>query len=200
MESQISVIRGRGVPKPAKDQNTDDIVPGRYLIEITFARMGEYLFRDERFDKGGNAVPSHPLNVQAYHGARILIAGPNFGCGSSREHAPQALKRYGIDLIIAPSLAEIFAGNSASIGLVAVTASESDVGALVDFVTKQPGTEIVMNLETKTATYAGRAIRIDLPEGRRQAFLTGTWDRMAVLQRNDAGIRRVEQSLPYLNF
>src|SRR3989344_8528507 len=119
-EKAIEKIVGKAIPKPSNDQNTDDIVPARYLKEITFAKMGNYAYFDERF-KDGKEVKEHVFNQPAHKGAKVLIAGANYGCGSSREHAPQALKRFGIDAIIAESFAEIFAGNCASLGIVGVT-------------------------------------------------------------------------------
>ena len=128
-ENQIIEVNGRGIPKPANDQNTDDIIPARYLKEITFANMGEYAYFDERF-KDGNPVEDHPFNDSKYQGATILIGGANYGCGSSREHAPQALHRYGVNAIVAPSFAEIFAGFPAiRAGGTAILAAASAAGA-----------------------------------------------------------------------
>ncbi len=195
----ISDVKGRGIPKPGTDQDTDRIIPARYLKEITFKRMGEYVFIDERL-RDGVPVEGHPFNDPKYKGAKILVAGSNFGCGSSREHAPQALQRWGIDAIIAPSYAEIFAGNCAAIGLVAVTTSEEDARNLVAFLMENPDSYVTINLEGKTIAYGSEIRKLDLPEGRRQSFLNGSWDRMAVLQQNDKGIRKVEEQLPYLKF
>jgi len=194
----IKIIEGSAIPKPEPNQNTDDIIPARYLKEITFAKMGEYVFYDERF-KNGKLVPEHPFNDMLYdEGGKILVAGANFGCGSSREHAPQALKRFGIDAIIAESFAEIFAGNCASIGLVGVTTSKDAVDWIINTIRKEPYNIWKIDLENKRIHYdAAHIINLDIPEGRRQSFLDGTWDLMSVLQKNEAGIKKVEQRFSY---
>lgn len=195
----IKYVGGRAIPKPGADQNTDDIVPARYLSEITFENMGDYPYFDERF-VDGEPVEEHPFNNPAYTGANILIAGANYGCGSSREHAPQALHRYGIDVVIANSFAEIFAGNCASLGMVGVTVSSEDIAELVDYVQREPSTEFCVDLTEKVIRSGGNEVPFEIPEGRRQAFLTGTWDAMAILQQNEAGLEEVASKLPYLRF
>ncbi len=203
LEKVIKIIEGTAIPKPANDQNTDDIVPARYLKEITFANMGEYAYHDERF-KDGITVQDHPFNDTKYQGGNILIAGANYGCGSSREHAPQALMRYGIKGIIAESFAEIFAGNCASLGIVGVTAPSENISDLVELVQEFPEAKFKIDLNNKSVLYKYDTAEIDfffeIPEGRRQSFLNGTWDAMAVLQRDEEGIKRVEEKLPYLHF
>lgn len=198
-ENQIIKIKGRCIPKPANDQNTDDIVPARYLKETTFDNMGDYVFFDERY-KDGKPIEDHPFNDSKYQGATILVAGVNFGCGSSREHAPQALHRYGIKAIIAPIFAEIFVDNCLSLGVVVVTISLKDNNELADFIQQSPSVEIEIDLADKVIRYAGKTIPLGIPEGRRQAFLNGTWDAMSVLQKNEKGIKEVIEKLEYLNF
>lgn len=197
---KITNVKGTAVPKTANDQNTDDIVPARYLKEITFSRMGEYAYFDERAKEG----EKHPFNNPRYQDANILIAGANYGCGSSREHAPQALKRFGIDAIIAESFAEIFAGNCASLGVVGVTVPVEVVTFLAKHVLRSPATLFDIDLERKLIEYKNGCkegtVMFDIPEGRRKAFLDGTWDAMTVLQRDQEGIQRVEKSLEYLKF
>ena len=198
-ENQINKVKGRCIPKPANDQNTDDIVPARYLKEITFAKMGDFVYFDERY-RNGEPVEDHPFNDSRYQGATILVSGSNYGCGSSREHAPQALQRFGINAIIAPSFAEIFAGNCASLGVVGVTISLQDAMELADIVKKEPSTEIVIDLADKVIRFNDQSVALDIPEGRRQAFLNGTWDAMTVLQQNEEGMEKVVQKLDYLDF
>lgn len=195
----IRNVNGRAIPKPANDQNTDDIVPARYMKEITFAKMGGYVYFDER-SREGELIGNHPFNDPKYKSANILIGGANYGCGSSREHAPQALHRFGINAIIAESFAEIFAGNCASLGVVGVTVSAKDIINLADYVQKNPRTELNIDLAEKVIRYNGHTINLDMPEGRRQAFLNGTWDAMTVLQQNQEGIKTVMQRLDYLRF
>jgi len=201
-EKRIAQISGRAIPKPANDQNTDDIMPARFLKEITFKNMGRYVYNDECVNAGD---AHHPFNTPKYAGGNILLAGANYGCGSSREHAPQGLYRFGIRAIVAESFAEIFAGNSAMIGLVPVTASREDVSKLIDLVQEDSAKMFVVDLANKVVRYNSpdimdsQTIPIDIPEGRRQAFLNGTWDSMAVLQQNPEDIERVRKSLPYIS-
>jgi len=193
----IESVKGKAIPKTANDQNTDDIIPARFMKEITFANMGKYAYFDERY-KDGKEIPSHPLNK--YKGGIILIAGANYGCGSSREHAPQALFRYGIRAIIAESFAEIFAGNCASLGIVGVTITKNEIDSLANFVEKNQKQEVIIDLKEKKVKYAGKEIECDLLEGRRQSFLNGTYDALTILQQNKEGIKSVEEKLDYLHF
>ncbi len=198
-ERVIKYVKGTAIPKPENDQNTDDIVPARYLKEITFKNMGNYAYYDERFIDG-KPVEEHPFNNPVYNGAKVLIAGANFGCGSSREHAPQALHRYGIDVIIAESFAEIFAGNSASLGMVGVTVSPEEIAELAGYVQREPSTEFYIDLTKTVIRYDGNEMLFDIPEGGKNAFLTGTWDAMSILQLNEAKVDEVASRLPYFRF
>jgi 3-isopropylmalate/(R)-2-methylmalate dehydratase small subunit len=196
-ENIILEIKGKAIPKTTNDQNTDDIIPARFMKEITFANMGKYAYYDERY-KDGEEIAEHPLNK--YKGGTILIGGANYGCGSSREHAPQALHRYGIKAVIAESFAEIFAGNCASLGIAGVTIPRSEIDALAEFVATSPDTEVTIDIENKLVKYADKEIPLELLEGRRQSFLNGTWDALAILAQDTAGITKVENELAYLKF
>jgi len=198
-ENIIDKVTGRAIPKPANDQNTDDILPARYMKEITFANMGKYVYFDER-NKEGKEVLTHSFNDPTFRGGNILVAGANYGCGSSREHAPQALYRYGIRAIIAESFAEIFAGNCASLGIVGVTIPKTEIAKLIDFITKNPNTQVIVDLKDKKIKYSNKEIPLEIIEGRRQAFLNGTWDALTILQQNKEGIKTVENKLNYLKF
>lgn len=196
-ENIIKEIKGNAIPKTTNDQNTDDIIPARFMKEITFANMGKYAYYDERY-KDGLEIAEHPLNK--YKCGTILIAGANYGCGSSREHAPQALHRYGIKAIIAQSFAEIFAGNCASLGIVAVTIERNEIDDLAEFVKTNPSKEVTIDLVNKLVKYNDQEIPLDLIEGRRQSFLNGTWDALAILANDKVGIKKVEDGLAYLKF
>ncbi len=196
-ENIIENIIGKGIPKTGNDQNTDDIIPARFMKEITFANMGEYAYFDERI-KDGKEIAEHPLNK--YKGASILIGGANYGCGSSREHAPQALHRYGIIAIVAESFAEIFAGNCASLGVVGVMIPRAEIDALAEVVKENPETEITIDLNSKVVKYLDKEVSLEMVEGRRQSFLNGTWDALTILQQNKEGIEKVENELAYLKF
>jgi len=198
-EKIISKIQGTAMPKPANDQNTDDIVPARFLKEITFSKMGNYAYYDERF-KEGKKIEEHPFNNSKYASAKILVAGANYGCGSSREHAPQALKRFGINAIIAESFSEIFAGNCASIGLIGITVSKENISKLIETINENPKTEFTIDLEKKKILFNEKEIPFDIIEARRQSFLNGTWDAMAILQKNESKIKELEKKLAYLQF
>ena len=145
-ENIISQVVGKAIPKTENDQNTDDIIPARFMKEITFANMGKYAYFDERY-KDEEEIADHPLNK--YKGGTILIGGANYGCGSSREHAPQALHRYGIKAIIAESFAEIFAGNCASLGIVGVTIAKEEIENLAEFIKENSDSEVTIDVENK---------------------------------------------------
>lgn len=198
-ESIIEKVFGKAIPKPANDQNTDDITPARYLKEITFANMGKYAYFDERF-KDGKEIVEHPFNDPKYREANILVAGANYGCGSSREHAPQALYRFGIRAIIAESFAEIFAGNCASLGIVGVTVPAEAIKILAEEIQNKPENIIEIDLKTKKIRFNNEEISCELPEGRRQSFLKGTYDALTILKNNEKGIKAVEEKLEYLKF
>jgi len=198
-ESIIEKVSGTAIPKPANDQNTDDIMPARFMKEITFANMGKYAYYDERY-KEGKEIVEHPFNDKKFSGGKVLVAGANYGCGSSREHAPQALYRFGIRAIIAESFAEIFAGNCASLGIVGVTIPSKEIAALVEEIKKNPKINVVVDLKEKKVKYSGKEVACELIEGRRKAFLNGTWDALTILQQNKEGIKAVEEKLEYLKF
>ena len=196
-ENIIRNVIGKGIPKTKNDQNTDDIIPARFMKEITFSNMGNYAYYDERV-KDGEEVKEHPLNK--YAGATILVGGANYGCGSSREHAPQALSRYGIKAIIAESFAEIFAGNCAALGVVGVMIPRNEIDILAEAIVADHGIEITIDLEAKLVKYSDKEIPLELIEGRRQSFLNGTWDALTILAQNQEGINKVENELAYLKF
>lgn len=195
----ITSITGSGIPLPGDDIDTDQIVPARFLKEVTFEKMGDYLFYDNRFNED-QTEKTHPLNHPAYKGGSILVVGNNFGCGSSREHAPQAIKRYGIRAIVGISFAEIFAGNCKALGIPAVTVSRDTAAELTSLIQQAPHTQFELCLERNTLKYNGVSIPVELNESRRQSFLTGSWDAAAMLSLNDALIKEKAASLPYLNF
>ncbi len=189
-------LSGTAIPMIGNDIDTDRIVPARFLKELTFKKMGDYFFYDSRFDTHGNPLP-HILNDPRYQGASLLIVGKNFGCGSSREHAPQAMMRYGIQAVIGISFADIFAGNCQAIGIPAVVASSEDIAGLIEAISEHPSSVWQLDLATKTVVGEKRSIAIDVPESRRQALITGTWDSTALLQANRGLIQDVANRLPY---
>src|SRR5262249_49017486 len=155
--------------------DTDRIIPARYLKEPTFQRMGDYPFFDERFDAAGKPKP-HPFNDPKFKGASVLFVNKNFGCGSSREHAPQALYRFCIHPVVGESFAAIFAGNCVMIGMPTVTVGESDIEELMRLADSRPETSFALDLQAKKLTYGEKAIAVDLPETHRKALIDGSWD------------------------
>jgi len=194
---EITKISGTAVPIHGNDIDTDRIIPARYLKEPTFARMGDYPFFDERFDSAGKRK-DHPFNDPEYKGASILFVNKNFGCGSSREHAPQALYRFGIKAIVGESFAAIFAGNCTMMGLPAVVVAAKDIEQLMKSVEDDPQTEYSVDLEDKTLSYGNQRIAIDLPETYRTALTKGFWDSTALLRSNLEQVKRTAAKLPYM--
>lgn len=198
MSSQTSIIKrvqGRGLVLPGNDIDTDQIIPARFLRAITFAGLGEQVFYDERFDETGSPRP-HPFNDERYDGAEILIVNENFGCGSSREHAPQALLRFGIKAIVGESFAEIFAGNCAGIGLVVATLPRSVVVDLQARVQRDPSLPLLVDVENRQFGCGDERFPLAMNEAARAALLGGTWDSLEQLKCNEAAIERVGKRLP----
>lgn len=194
---RIAKINGTGVPVRGNNIDTDRIVPARYLKEVTFARMGEYPFFDERFDAGGKRKP-HPFNDSRYQGASILFVNKNFGCGSSREHAPQALYRFGIHAIIGESFAAIFSANCVMMGLPAVTVAAEEIERLMKTVEQQPQTVFTLDIESGVLTYGEQRIPVELPETYRSALISGSWDSTSLLRSNLDQVKETARKLPYL--
>lgn len=194
---KITRVTGTAVTVRGNDIDTDRIIPARYLKEATFARMGNYPFFDERFDSAGNLKP-HPLNDQKFKGASILFVNKNFGCGSSREHAPQALYRYGIHAIVGESFAAIFAGNCTMMGLPAVTVSAAEIEKLMQALERNPRTTFDLDLQNKTLSFGEDRMAVDLPETYRSALISGSWDSTALLRANLDQVKSTAVKLPYM--
>lgn len=194
---KITKVSGSAVPIRGNDIDTDRIIPARYLKEVTFSRMGDYPFFDERYD-GAGKKKDHPFNDPEYKGASVLFVNKNFGCGSSREHAPQALYRFGIKAIVGESFAAIFAGNCTIMGLPAVTVGAKEIEQLMKSVEENPRTEYRIDLESKTLSYGNHKIAIDLPETYRNALTTGSWDSTAMLRANLEQVKKTAAKLPYM--
>ena len=194
---KITQVSGTAVPIRGNDIDTDRIIPARYLKEATFARMGEYPFFDERFD-ASKKKKDHPFNDPEYKGASILFVNKNFGCGSSREHAPQALYRFGIQTIVGESFAAIFAGNCTMMGLPTVVVAAKEIAQLMKSVEENPRTEYTVDLDSKTLSYGQQKLAIDLPETYRTALTQGFWDSTALLRANLDQVKKIAGKLPYM--
>ena len=193
----ITKVSGRAIPMRGNDIDTDRIVPARFLRAITFDGMEAHLFEDDR-KMGGPGHNRHPFDVPAYHGASILLVNANFGCGSSREHAPQAIRRWGIEAIIGESFAEIFFGNSAMIGMPCITATAADVKAMQDLVERNPRTELRIDLVKGTCEAGDLRCAISLPPNVRDAFATGAWDTTGLLLERYEDVNATAARLPYI--
>jgi 3-isopropylmalate/(R)-2-methylmalate dehydratase small subunit len=201
--AKIQQITGRAVAIPGEDIDTDRIIPARYLRCVTFDGLGEHLFRDVRFRQDGSKT-EHPLNDPRHAGATILVAGRNFGCGSSREHAPQSIAKFGFEAIIAESFAEIFFGNSIALGLPCVSLARGDLDTLVAHTDAHPQGEVAIDLakkEVRIRSLAGDArFACSMKEGAREALLQGLWDPIGLLVERTDDIRAVAAALPYMHF
>lgn len=190
---RIDRITGAAIPLLLDDIDTDRIVPARYLRCVTFEGLGAHAFEDDR-----NQDPQHSFNDDRFQGASILIAGRNFGCGSSREHAPQSLLRWGIKAIVAESFAEIFFGNCTSLGIPAVCAARSDLAALVAAVQSEPTLEVTVDLPASQVRFGGQSVACTMPPGAREALITGQWDFLGQLLDNAGTTRETASRLPYM--
>ena len=193
--AKISSVRGRVVPVPGDDIDTDRIIPARYLKCVTFDGLGAHAFADVRFDEQGHPL-GHPFDDPRYRGATILLSGNNFGCGSSREHAPQSLWYHGIRAIVAGSFAEIFFGNSTTLGIPCVTLGATDREDLARRVREHPEVEAEIDVAAATVTFAEAVYQGDLPRAVRQSLAAGTWDPLAQLLDGRAAADKVAARLP----
>jgi 3-isopropylmalate/(R)-2-methylmalate dehydratase small subunit len=196
MLEKFTVIKGRAVPIRGKDIDTDRIIPARFMKSITFEGLGQYLFYDERFDEAGNPKP-HPLNDPRYQGATILLVESGFGSGSSREHAPQAIKRAGFKAIIGESFAEIFFGNAIAIGLPAVTMAPEDLAVLFQAVEANPELEVEIDLVNKEVRFGDRTAPLFIREEAREALVEGLWDPIGELLEAGELLDEFDRKLPY---
>jgi 3-isopropylmalate/(R)-2-methylmalate dehydratase small subunit len=196
----ITRIEGTALPMRGDDIDTDRIMPARFLRSVTFEGLEQHLFEDERTGSvGGDRVQSqHPFDNPHYRGASILLVNRNFGCGSSREHAPQGLYRRGIRAVVGESFSEIFFGNSLMIGLPCVTAVPDEVRELMERVEERPGATLRIDLQAGTCELDGFSCAIALPPHARDAFVTGAWDTTGLLLERYEEVDAVAARLPYV--
>lgn len=189
----IHTIEGRAVPLRGHDIDTDRIMPARFLRAVSFDGLERHLFEDDR-----SADPGHPFNDSRFAGATVLIVNSNFGCGSSREHAPQGLARAGIRAIVGESFSEIFQGNAAILGLPCFVAPHEAVEQLQSLVEQQPATAIRADVDSGTVTAGALRVPVLLPAALRDSFLSGQWNPTAMLLDHFEDVRTVAARLPYL--
>ena len=198
MNTEIRETSGSGIVLPGDDIDTDRIIPARFMKCVTFEGLGEYAFYDERFDGKGNTRP-HPFNDPRVGNASILIVGNNFGCGSSREHAPQSLRAFGVKAIVGESFAEIFAGNCAAIGIPTMRISADDRSSLADWIEDHPDGNLRIDLVNKSVAYGDLSVECDVPEAVRQLLITGSWDTVSTLLADRDKLKDTAARIPYLS-
>ncbi len=186
-------ISGRGIPVTGNDIDTDRIIPARFLKAVTFETMGEHAFEDAKKQN-----PEHPFNQKVYEGASVLVVGQNFGCGSSREHAPQALMRWGIRAIVGGSFGEIFFGNCVILGIPCLVASQADLEWLQKAIERAPKDPVSVDVEQQEVRFGDRVIKATVPDGPRTQLVAGTWDSTAVLLEAGGAIEATAAKLPYV--
>ena len=190
----ITQITGTGVPLLLDDIDTDRIIPARFLRCVTFDGLGEHAFEDDRKQDS-----KHPFDDARFQGASVLVAGRNFGCGSSREHAPQALIRWGIKTIIAESFAEIFFGNCTGLGVPCVNAARGDLDKLAAAITADPKLSVTVDLAAKQVRAGSLSFPITMLESARGSLTTGNWDFLGQLLEGADAVQQSAAKLPYMN-
>ena len=195
---EVDHVSGTGIPLRGNDIDTDQVIPARFMKVVTFDGLGEFAFFDQRFDDEDNPK-DHPMNEERFRDASVMVVNSNFGCGSSREHAPQALMRRGIDALIGESFAEIFAGNCLALGIPTVTADHETINDLQQWVDDNPDSEIEIDVASETITYGSNEISVTVDDGQRKALVDGIWDTTALMKANRQAIQETADSLPYVD-
>ena len=186
-------VVGRGLPLHGNDIDTDRVIPARFLKSVTFAGLGEHAFEDAR-----KVDPEHPFNQKAYAGASVMVVGQNFGCGSSREHAPQALLDWGIKALVGGSFGEIFFGNCVTNGMPCLVASPTDIDWLQREVGRRPTEPLTVDVERQEVRFGERTIKATIPEGSRNILVDGSWNTTGVLLEAGEAIEATARRLPYI--
>ena len=193
-ESARRQVAGRGIPVPGNDIDTDRIIPARFLKTVTNEGLGLHAFEDARKHDA-----EHPFNQKAYEGASVLVAGLNFGCGSSREHAPESLKQWGIRAIVGGSFAEIFFGNCTMLGIPCMSIDNEDVLWLQRAVGRDPGQSVTVDVEKQEVRFGDRMIKGRIPNGARNQLVSGAWNATGVLLEAGDAIESTAKRLPYVS-
>jgi 3-isopropylmalate/(R)-2-methylmalate dehydratase small subunit len=191
---KIVRITGTALPVRGNNIDTDRIIPARFLRSVSFEGLEHHLFEDDRAQSGG----SHPLSNSSYDQAALLFVNANFGCGSSREHAPQAIRRRGIRAIVGESFSEIFFGNSVALGIPCATLGAADAERLQQAAEEAPATTFTLDLEAMTVSAGGLSLAVALPPAARESFLDGSWDATGLLLDRYEEVRSVADRLPYI--
>ncbi|WP_380677026.1 3-isopropylmalate dehydratase small subunit [Salinigranum sp. GCM10025319] len=195
---EVDYVSGTGIPIRGNDIDTDQIIPARFMKVVTFDGLGEFAFFDQRFEDD-DTPKEHPFNEERFQDASVMVVNANFGCGSSREHAPQALMRWGIDAVVGESFAEIFAGNCLALGIPTVTADSETIEVIQDFVDDNPDSELEVDVEAETVTYGDTTVDVTVDDAQRKALVDGEWDTTALMRSNQNAVRELADSLPYVD-
>jgi 3-isopropylmalate/(R)-2-methylmalate dehydratase small subunit len=191
----ITRVAGTALPVRGNNIDTDRIIPARFLRSVSFEGLEHHLFEDDRQQTGD----SHPLSNAAFDGAALLFVNANFGCGSSREHAPQAIRRRGIRAVVGESFSEIFSGNSVALGMPCPTATPDAIAQLQSLAEREPPSVFTLDLDAMTISGGGLTIPLQLPPAAREGFLDGTWDATGLLLERFEEVRAVARRLPYIS-
>jgi 3-isopropylmalate/(R)-2-methylmalate dehydratase small subunit len=194
----VERVTGTGIPVRGNDIDTDQVIPARFMKVITFDGLGEFAFFDQRFDDEDNEK-DHPMNEERFRDASVMVVNANFGCGSSREHAPQALMRWGIDALIGESFAEIFAGNCLALGIPTVTADHETVSEIQEWTEANPDGDIEIDVADETVRYGDHEATVTVDEAQRRALVDGVWDTTALMRSNSGAVAETAAALPYLD-
>ena len=194
----VERVAGTSIPVRGNDIDTDQVIPARFMKVITFDGLGEFAFFDQRFDDEDNEK-DHPMNEERFRDASVMVVNANFGCGSSREHAPQALMRWGIDALIGESFAEIFAGNCLALGIPTVTADHETVSEIQAWTESNPDDDIEIDVADETVRYGDHEATVTVDEAQRRALVDGVWDTTALMQSNSGAVEETAAGLPYLD-
>ena len=193
---EVDHVTGTGIPVRGNDIDTDQIIPARFMKVVTFDGLGQFSFFDLRFDDDDNEK-DHPMNEERFGDANVMVVNNNFGCGSSREHAPQALMRWGIDALIGEGFAEIFAGNCLALGIPTLTADHETINDLQQWVDDNADGEIEIDVAAETVRYGGREVGVTVDDAQRKALVDGIWDTTALMKANERSIAETAANLPY---
>ena len=195
--AKISSLAGRAVCVPGNDIDTDRIIPARFMKCVSFDGLGEFVFFDVRKNEDGS-LKKHPLNEPRFQGATILLSGANFGCGSSREHAPQAIQKYGFKAVVAENFAEIFFGNSITLGMPLACAKREDIAKIAAAVEANPATEVTIDVVQQEIRFAGQTVPATIRDSARDALVNGRWDAIGELLDGIPAVKETAKKLPYL--
>ncbi len=197
MDSRVMQVSGRALPMVGDDIDTDRIMPARFLKAVSFDGLEAHVFEDDRRaarDQGA----THPFDDARYRGAVVLVTGRNFGCGSSREHAPQGIARWGIRTVVGVSFAEIFFSNATALGVACVSMTPADSGDLARIVAGAPEIVVTVDLAAQQVWAGPHRWTVSMPAAARAALMTGTWDATAMLTADFDEVRATASRLPYI--